>query len=116
MDPPQRPNRYADNGITLHLGAGVTQIDRRNRWVVAATGKDGERIVADYDRLLIATGSTPFMPPIPGATCPGSSPTATSTYTDAMIDVAAPSSTRWVIVPACWASSRERSALRLHWT
>ena len=32
---------YADNGITLHLGSKVTEIDRKRRSVVA-TGKDGE--------------------------------------------------------------------------
>jgi len=60
---------YADNGITLHLGSTVTGIDRQNRSVVA-TGKDGQRIEVDYDRLLIATGSTPFMPRSPATICP----------------------------------------------
>jgi len=52
---------YADNGITLHLGKTVTQIDRIRRIVRAADGTE-----APYDRLLIATGSTPFMLPVPG--------------------------------------------------
>jgi nitrite reductase (NADH) large subunit len=52
---------YADNGITLHLGKTVTQIDRVRRIVRAADGTE-----APYDRLLIATGSTPFMLPVPG--------------------------------------------------
>ena len=60
---------YADNGITLHLGSTVTGIDRNTR-SVTATGKDGETISVDYDRLLIATGSTPSSCRSPATTCP----------------------------------------------
>src|SRR5690606_37398756 len=52
---------YADNGITLNLGKEVTRIDRVHRKVVAADGTE-----AEYDRLLLATGSVPFILPIPG--------------------------------------------------
>jgi nitrite reductase (NADH) large subunit len=56
---------YAEHGIALHAGRAVTKIDRIARKVVAGDGQGGA-IEAEYDRLLIATGSTPFMPPIPG--------------------------------------------------
>lgn len=52
---------YADNGIALHLGKQVTRIDRARRRVLAADGTE-----AAYDRLLLATGSLPFILPIPG--------------------------------------------------
>jgi len=52
---------YIDNGITLHKGKEVTEIDRVHRRVVARDGTS-----ADYDRLLLATGSNPFMIPVPG--------------------------------------------------
>jgi len=52
---------YAQNNITLHLGKKITRIDRARRMVVAEDGT-----VAEYDRLLLATGSTPFMLPVPG--------------------------------------------------
>ena len=52
---------YADHGITLHLGKEVTAIDRVRRRVVAADGTE-----AGYDRLLLATGSVPFILPVPG--------------------------------------------------
>ncbi|WP_027896913.1 nitrite reductase large subunit NirB [Zestomonas thermotolerans] len=52
---------YADNGIRLLLGRKVVKIDRRARKVYA---EDGSK--AEYDRLLLATGSTPFILPIPG--------------------------------------------------
>ena len=56
---------YAENGITLHAGKTITRIDR-----AAPRRGDGRRHAAPYDRLLLATGSNPFMLPIPGATCP----------------------------------------------
>lgn len=52
---------YAQNKITLHLGKKIAKIDRRNRKVIAEDGT-----TAEYDRLLLATGSNPFMLPIPG--------------------------------------------------
>ncbi len=57
---------YAEQGITLHTGKRVTGIDRRHRQVEA---EDGSR--ADYDRLLLATGSRPFVLPVPGADLSG---------------------------------------------
>ena len=57
---------YADMGITLHLGKAVTRIDRVKRIVHAADGTQ-----APYDRLLIATGSTPFILPVPGKSLEG---------------------------------------------
>ena len=56
---------YEKHGITLHAGKTVSKIDRIKRKVIAADA-NGAAIEADYDRLLIATGSTPFIPPIPG--------------------------------------------------
>jgi len=52
---------YADNGITLKTGDAVTRIDRIARKVITESGEE-----ADYDRLLIATGSNPFIIPVPG--------------------------------------------------
>lgn len=52
---------YAENSITLHTNARINKIDRAKCTVTAENGETTE-----YDRLLIATGSKPFMPPIPG--------------------------------------------------
>lgn len=52
---------YADNGIKLHLGKKIVKLDRIRRRV-----ETGDGMVAGYDRLLLATGSTPFMLPVPG--------------------------------------------------
>ncbi len=54
-------NWYAENDITLHLGKKIVKIDRVKRIVVAEDGT-----TAEYDRLLLATGSLPFMLPVPG--------------------------------------------------
>ena len=53
---------YAENGVTLHSGSPVTDIDRPARAVRSANG-----VVAHYDVLLIATGSRSFIPPLEGA-------------------------------------------------
>lgn len=54
---------YRKHGITLHCGPGktVTNVDRNRRLVIAQDGT-----TAEYDYLLIATGSLPIMPDIPG--------------------------------------------------
>ncbi len=61
---------YAENGITLHTGKRVTKIDRKQRFVEADDGEGG-KTRAEYDRLLLATGSKSFMLPVPGADLPG---------------------------------------------
>ena len=52
---------YTDNGITLHKGKAVVDINRARRVVTADDGTE-----APYDRLIIATGSRPFIIPVPG--------------------------------------------------
>ena len=74
---------YATNGITLHLGSEVVKIDRIRRKVIAADGT-----VASYDRLLLATGSSPVILPIPGHDLPGVITYRDIADTDAMIEAA----------------------------
>ncbi|MHB0920190.1 MAG: nitrite reductase large subunit NirB [Thiomonas delicata] len=52
---------YAENGISLHTGKTVVEINRVKRIVRADDGTE-----AAYDRLLLATGSNPFILPVPG--------------------------------------------------
>ena len=75
---------YADNGIRLHVGKTVTKIDRVARKVVAGDGTEEE-----YDRLLLATGSTPFILPVPGNDLPGVISYRDIKDTDEMIATAA---------------------------
>lgn len=57
---------YEDNGIALYTGEAVIDIDRRRRMVISDSGRE-----VGYDRLLLATGSTPFILPVPGHTLDG---------------------------------------------
>jgi nitrite reductase (NADH) large subunit len=75
---------YAEHGITLHLGKTVTEIDRVKRVVRAADGTE-----AAYDRLLIATGSNPFILPVPGKELDGVIAYRDIADTHAMIEAAA---------------------------
>ena len=52
---------YAAHGITLHAGKKVVKIDRTRRIVTADDGTQ-----ASYERLMLATGSNPFILPVPG--------------------------------------------------
>src|SRR5476649_1388914 len=52
------PEWYVQNNITLHAGDPVEKIDRRRRTVRSQAG-----VEIEYDRLLLATGSKPFIIP-----------------------------------------------------
>jgi nitrite reductase (NADH) large subunit len=53
---------YAENNIELITGDAVTEISRVKKAVITESGKE-----LAYDRLLVATGSNPFIIPVPGA-------------------------------------------------
>ncbi|MBQ4900458.1 nitrite reductase large subunit NirB [Paenibacillus sp. Marseille-P2973] len=53
---------YKENGIRLYTGDAVTRIDTGNKKVISKAG-----VEAGYDELILATGSNPFILPIPGA-------------------------------------------------
>jgi len=55
------PEWYAQNNITLRAGEKVVAINRRARTVKTEKG-----VEVPYDRLLLATGSNPFLIPVPG--------------------------------------------------
>ena len=57
---------YERNAIDLRVGVKVTEIDRARRAVIADDGS-----CVPYDRLLIATGSRPVLPPFTGVGLPG---------------------------------------------
>jgi NADPH-dependent 2,4-dienoyl-CoA reductase/sulfur reductase-like enzyme len=52
--------------ITTKVMTEVTAIDRFNKRVEFTDILTGERGTSEYDKLIIATGSTPRKPPIPG--------------------------------------------------
>ena len=55
------PAQYAQWGVNVVTNAMVTGIDRTQQQV---TTQDGQSF--EYDKLILATGSYPFVPPIPG--------------------------------------------------
>ncbi len=78
---------YEENHITLHAGWTVTHVDRVQR-VVHAVNASGEQRSTPYDRLVLATGSTPFMLPIPGRDLDGVLAYRDIADTQAMMDAA----------------------------
>jgi len=52
---------FEQQGITIHIGDKATKIDRHNKQVHSEQGR-----IIDYDKLVLATGSYPFVPPVPG--------------------------------------------------
>ena len=56
---------YTENHITLHAGKKVVSVDRVRR-IVRAVDSEGGVTEAEYDRLLLCTGSKPFILPVPG--------------------------------------------------
>jgi nitrite reductase (NADH) large subunit len=60
-------NDYAgDELVELRLGTPVSAIDRDARRLTLADGSE-----VGYDALVLATGSYPFVPPVPGRDTPG---------------------------------------------
>jgi len=75
---------YEENGVKLHLGKKVVDVDRNKRVVKASDGTE-----ESYDRLLIATGSNPFILPVPGKDLEGVIAYRDIADTNTMIDAAA---------------------------
>ncbi len=57
---------YDENSIELVAGDPVASIDRAAKTVTSKSGRE-----ESYDKLLIATGSDPFIIPVPGKDLPG---------------------------------------------
>ena len=74
---------YKENNITLHAGKKVVKVDRVKRIVLADDGTE-----AEYDRLLMCTGSNPFILPVPGKDLKGVIAYRDIADTNAMIDAA----------------------------
>ncbi|CAJ35928.1 NAD(P)/FAD-dependent oxidoreductase [Methanocella arvoryzae] len=61
-----QPPVFKDLGLDVRTSTAIEEIDLDGR---AVTTEKGERV--EYDRLVIATGSRPFVPPVPGVHLPG---------------------------------------------
>jgi nitrite reductase (NADH) large subunit len=83
---------YQGHGIDLRVGVRIVDVDSRTRTV---TGNDGS--VTAYDALLLATGSSPWFPPIEGLDKDGVFPFRTLDDTRALLRRAGPQ-TRAVVI------------------
>lgn len=55
------PNAYDEQGVEYFINAEIINIDRNNKSLETASGQK-----ISYDKLVLATGSYPFVPPVPG--------------------------------------------------
>ena len=83
---------YAARNIRTRFGEKVICVDRKRKLVM---GENGE---VSYDKLIIATGSTPFIIPVPGHDLPGVIGYRDLEDTNAMIDAAAQASASAVVI------------------
>jgi nitrite reductase (NADH) large subunit len=60
------PGFYQENGIHIYIGDQALAINRHSKTVTSANGLE-----VPYDKIVLATGSYPFVPPIPGKDVPG---------------------------------------------
>ena len=83
---------YAQHSITCRFGEAVVRIDRENKVVHSNTGS------AAYDKLLIATGSAPFIIPVQGRDLPGVITYRDMDDTQAMIDASSQPNGKAVVI------------------
>ncbi|TPH18024.1 nitrite reductase large subunit NirB [Litorilituus lipolyticus] len=55
------PEAYDEKGVEYHINEKVTGINRQEKTIVTESGKE-----VAYDKLVLSTGSIPFVPPVPG--------------------------------------------------
>lgn len=74
---------YDKNKVKMILGAKVTGIDAKAKTVATSDGHN-----YPYDKLLLATGGVPFVPPLPGKDGPGVYSFTTLAHAETLLDVA----------------------------
>ena len=98
---------YADHGVTCRFGEKVLAIDRAAKLV------KGEKGDVPYDKLVIATGSTPFMIPLPGHDLEGVIPYRDLEDTNRMIDTGALPDAKAVVIGGGLLGLEAAAGLRL---
>lgn len=98
---------YAQHRITCRFGDSVVRIDRENKVVHASQGS------APYDKLLIATGSAPFIIPVAGRELPGVITYRDMDDTQAMIDASGQPGTKAVVIGGGLLGLEAAAGLRL---
>jgi nitrite reductase (NADH) large subunit len=94
--------------LDLRLGVSAVAVDRDRKLVVTS---DGDEV--SYDDLVFATGSYPFVPPVPGHDAPGCFVYRTLDDLDAIRAAAAPSGATGVVIGGGLLGLEAANALRL---
>jgi nitrite reductase (NADH) large subunit len=98
---------YAQHGVTTRFGEHVIAIDRHRKVVISSRGE------TSYDKLIIATGSAPFVPPVVGRELPGVVAFRDLDDVNAMITAAARPNARAVVIGGGLLGLEAAAALRL---
>jgi nitrite reductase (NADH) large subunit len=98
---------YASHGVTCRFGETVTAIDRKRKVVIS---KNGE---TPYDKLLIATGSAPFIIPVVGKDLPGVMAFRDLDDVNKMVEAAGKPNPRAVVIGGGLLGLEAAAALRL---
>lgn len=98
---------YAAAGVRTRFGETVTAIDRTRKVVVSKTGQ------TPYDKLIIATGSAPFIIPLPGKDLPGVVAFRDLDDVNRMVEVAGHPGSKAVIIGGGLLGLEAAAALRL---
>ncbi len=99
---------YAENRVTTRFGERIAGIDRDRKVVVSETGEE-----LAYDKLLIATGSSPFIIPLPGHDLEGVVAYRDLEDTDRMIAAAGTPGARAVVIGGGLLGLEAAAGLRL---
>ncbi|WP_186388080.1 nitrite reductase large subunit NirB [Stappia sp. TSB10P1A] len=97
---------YAGKGIACRFGEAVTRIDRDAKTVTSAGGE------TPYDKLVIATGSAPFIIPVAGRDLPGVRAFRDLDDVEAMIEAAGQPGARAVVIGGGLLGLEAAAALR----
>ena len=92
-NPLKAATAYEQDNIELRLGASVTSIDRERKTATLAAGE-----TLSYDHLVLATGATPFLPPLPGIDSPKVFPLRTAADAQAIHRAFAASAQQRVVI------------------
>ncbi len=98
---------YAENNVTCRFGETVTGIDRENKTVTTPKGE------LSYDKLVVATGSAPFIIPVAGKDLPGVRAFRDLDDVDAMVEAAGKPNAKAVVIGGGLLGLEAAAALRL---
>ncbi|GGA87425.1 nitrite reductase large subunit [Brucella endophytica] len=98
---------YAKHNVNCRFGETVTKIDRKGKFIVTAKGE------TPYDRLVVATGSAPFIIPIAGRDLPGVRAFRDLDDVNAMVEAAGKPNAKAVVIGGGLLGLEAAAALRL---